>query len=67
MLTREQFQEHIEQVLNDPNTPMKKGRGARTAFWDEKFQSMIIKDPNTQDKGTMFQPKNGKQAFDAFK
>jgi hypothetical protein len=67
MLTRKQFQEHIEQVLNDPKTPMKKGSGTRVAYWDEKFGSMIIKDLNSKDKATMVYPKNGKQAFDAFK
>ena len=67
MLTRQQFQEHIEKVLNDPNTPFKLGKGDRVAYWDEKFQSMIIKDPHSKDGGTMIQPKNGKQAFDTFK
>jgi hypothetical protein len=67
MITREEFQEHIEIVLNDPNTPSKKGENNRTAYWDEKYQSIIITNPKSKDGGTMFQPKNGRTVFDNFK
>jgi filamentous hemagglutinin len=66
-MTRDDFQKHIENVLNDPNTPSKKGENGRTAYWDEKFQSIIITKPGSNDGGTMFQPKNGKSVFDNFK
>lgn len=67
MTTREEFQKHIETVLNDPNTPSKKGENNRTAYWDEAYQCMLITNPNLKDKGTMFKPKNGRTVFDNFK
>lgn len=67
MITRKEFQDHIEKVLNDPNTPCRKGKNNRTAYWDEKYQCIIIKNPQSKDLGTMFQAKNGKSVFDNFK
>lgn len=63
MLTRKQFQEHIERVLNDPETPTKV-KGDRTFYWDHQFKAVIIKDPTSKELATMFQPKKGKIYFD---
>lgn len=67
MLTRKEFQEHIENVLNDDQTPQRKLSNNRTIYWDDDFQAIIIKNPDSPELGTMLYPKNGKEAFNLFK
>lgn len=64
MRTRKQFQDHIEKVMNNPNTPSKSLPNNRMAYWDEEFGATIIKNPGAKDAGTMFQPKSGRAYFD---
>lgn len=67
MITRKEFQKHIEDLLNDPATLSKKIENNRTAYWDETYQCILITNPNSEQGGTMFQPKNGRTVFDNLK
>lgn len=64
MRTKKQFRDHIEKVMNNPDTPRKVGSGNRTAYYDDEYGAVIIKHPSAKDGGTMFQPKTGREYFD---
>jgi len=56
--TREQFANHIENILNIPSA-FKQLRNNRTAYWHEETGTVIIRNPNALDGGTVFQPREG--------
>ena len=62
--TPAQFSKFIEGIMENPSDYKKLERG-RDAFWDDKTGTVVIRDPNHQDKGTAFRPKEGKAYFDA--
>ena len=61
--TKKQFAKHIERVLRKP-THKKKLKRQRTAYWDAKTGTLVIKDPNNPDGGTAFQPESQKRYYD---
>lgn len=65
MRTRNQFQDHIEKVISNQNTPQKPLPKNRTAYWDDEFGAVVIKDPKHPDLGTFFQPSLGKKYYDS--
>jgi hypothetical protein len=64
--TEGEFAQHIDQIMANPSAAKNLTRG-RTAFWDEKTQTVVIRDPNSPDLGTAFKPKNDKAYFDNLK
>jgi hypothetical protein len=54
--TREQLKSHIDLVLNDQNTTLLSIGGGRTAFIHRPSHSVVIRNPNARDGGTIFQP-----------
>lgn len=66
-MSREEFQQHIEKVLNDKKTPKKLIANNRTVYWDDFFCSVIIKNLKSKHMASMFQPKEGKLFFDRIK
>jgi hypothetical protein len=61
--TRSQFTQHIEQVLNDPLTHSKVLSNNKTAYWHSPTSTVVIRNPNAIDGGTVFQPLNGINYF----
>ncbi len=61
--TREQFQQHIESVINNP-TATRSLTSGRTAWWDDETGTVVIRDPSRIDGGTAFKPKRGRANFD---
>jgi hypothetical protein len=57
------FEHHIRNILNS-STEMKTLTGGRTAYWDQKSGTVIIRDPLRIDGGTSFRPINGKKYYD---
>ncbi len=41
--------------------------GGRTAYWDARTGTVVIRDPNSADAGTIFRPKNGRDYFENLK
>jgi filamentous hemagglutinin len=64
--TREQFANHIENVINNP-TASRQLSGGRTAYWQEPTGTVVIRNPRAVDGGTAFQPVNGRAYFDGLK
>ncbi len=60
--TRQQFANHIENVINNP-TSYRQLTGGRTAYWQESTSTLVIRDPFAVDGGTAFQPTAGSQYF----
>ena len=60
--TRQQFANHIENVINNP-TSYRQLTGGRTAYWQESTSTLVIRDPFAVDCGTAFQPTAGSQYF----
>jgi hypothetical protein len=50
-------------IIDGKAEHIKLGRG-REAYWDDKNQTVVIIDPNREDKGTAFKPWDGKAYFD---
>ncbi|MFM6370040.1 MAG: RHS repeat-associated core domain-containing protein, partial [Dolichospermum sp.] len=61
--TRQQFSQHIENVVNHP-TASKQLSNGRTAYWDDASGTVVIRNPKASDGGTAFQPTSGKSYFD---
>jgi filamentous hemagglutinin len=64
--TREQFANHIENVINNPTASRQLSNG-RTAYWQEPTGTVVIRNPRAVDGGTAFQPVNGRAYFDGLK
>ena len=60
--SRAQFAEHIENVMSNP-TAKRTLRNGRSAFWDSRSKSVVIRDPSSRDGGTAFVPRNGRAYF----
>ena len=61
--TRKQFAEHIEKVIMKPTATKNLDRG-RTAYWDKKTGTVVIRNPKDPDGGTAFRPDEGIKYFD---
>ncbi|MDT4291665.1 RHS repeat-associated core domain-containing protein [Methylomonas sp. MO1] len=64
--TREQFSNHIENVINNP-TAVKQLSGGRSAYWDDATSTVVIRNPRAADGGTAFQPAKGRSYFDGLR
>ena len=60
--TVDQFSAHIEAVMD--KGLKKQLQRNRTAYWDESTRTVVIRDANSVDGGTAFQPIRGKDYFD---
>ncbi|MDE0451531.1 MAG: hypothetical protein OXI90_07170 [Gammaproteobacteria bacterium] len=54
---------HIRRVMANPTATRHLQRG-RTAYWDERTQTVVIRDPSRADRGTVFRPERGRRYFD---
>ncbi|MBP2198991.1 VENN motif pre-toxin domain-containing protein [Pantoea cypripedii] len=61
--TREQFAQHIEDVVRNP-TSVKELSGGRSAFWDQSTKTVVIRNLKPGDGGTAFRPVDGRAYFD---
>jgi len=61
--TREEFSNHIEEVVNNP-TSFRELSGGRTAYWDDASGTVVIRNPKAADGGTAFRPTSGRTYFD---
>jgi filamentous hemagglutinin len=61
--TREQFANHIENIINQPSSARLLS-GGRTAYWDDATGTVVIVNPKATDGGTAFRPINGRTYFD---
>ena len=61
--TRENFEKHIEHVINN-YTSFKELSNGRSAYWHEASGTVVIRNPKVKDGGTAFQPKDGRKYFD---
>ena len=57
------FARHIENIVANPSESKKLSNG-RSAYWDDKSGTIVIRDPNSKDGGTAFRPTLGKTYFD---
>jgi filamentous hemagglutinin len=64
--TREQFANHIENVVNNP-TASRQLSGGRSAYWQDSTGTVVIRNPRAADGGTAFQPTNGRAYFDGLR
>ena len=60
--TRRDFMNHIDRIISNPSATRQLSRG-RTAYWDNSSNTVVIRNPNSRDGGTAFQPPNGKGIF----
>jgi RHS repeat-associated protein len=56
--TPKEFQERIEEVIENPTASKELG-GGRTAYYDEPTNTLVIEDPSNPDQGTAFKPEEG--------
>lgn len=61
--SRPDFEQHIRNILDNPSE-MKALTHGRTAYWDEKSGTFIIRDPLRQDGGTAFRPDLNRKYYD---
>ena len=61
-LSQQQFQRHIQNILNNP-TEIKLLTRGRVAYWDQKTGTVIIRNPLQGDGGTAFRPTAGYDYF----
>jgi len=61
--SQEQFQNLIQRILSNP-TEWKRLEGGKSAYWDKKTGTVVIRDPGHPDGGTAFRPKTGKRYYD---
>ena len=61
--TREDFQKHIEDIMNNPDE-VKNLQNGKKAYWDNRSKTVVIDDPLNPDSGTAFKPSAGKRYFD---
>ena len=61
--TPEEFSNHIEDILTEPDAYRNLERD-RTAYWDDESGTVVIHDPNNGDGGTAFVPEDGRDYFD---
>jgi len=61
--TKDQFQTHLENVLENPS---RSGdlRNGRSYAYDKDTNTIVIQDPNTPDGGTAFRPEEGEAFID---
>lgn len=64
--TRDQFANHIEDVINNP-TASRQLSGGRSAYWQDSTGTVVIRNPRAADGGTAFQPPGGRSYFDALR
>lgn len=58
-----QFVALIRDVMANPDATRTLGRG-RSAYWQDKVQTLVVIDPRHPDGGTAFRPPDGKSYFD---
>ncbi|MEE3607469.1 VENN motif pre-toxin domain-containing protein [Avibacterium paragallinarum] len=61
--TQEQFERHIENVVNN-YTSFKELSNGRVAYWHQETGTVVIRNPKAKDGGTAFQPRDGRKYFD---
>jgi RHS repeat-associated protein len=61
--TPKEFQERIEEVVENPTASKELARG-RTAYYDEPTNTLVIEDPSNPDQGTAFKPDDGVKYYD---
>ena len=61
--SREQFKHFIDKVKNSPTSLYRKLKRGREAWYDKDTNTFVIKDPKSNDGGTMFRPKNKMKYF----
>ena len=54
---------HIENIVANPSESKKLSNG-RSAYWDDKSGTVVIRDPNSKDGGTACRPTLGKTYLD---
>ena len=64
--SEEDFAEHVDEVMTSPTDSKNLAKG-RTAYWDDKSNTVVIRDPSSPDMGIAFGPKRGKTYFDNLK
>jgi hypothetical protein len=54
---------HVKNIIKEHKEwkPLSKGR---TAYWDDESGTVVIHNPNEEDRGTVHQPKDGKKYYD---
>ena len=62
-MSRPQFERRLRNILNNP-TEIKSLTRGRTAYWDQKSGTVVIRDPSRIDGGTAFKPLQGKKYYD---
>ena len=51
--TREEFSNHIEEIVNNP-TSFRELSGGRTAYWDDASGTVVIRNPKAADVAQRF-------------
>ena len=66
--TQTDFKNLVDKVKNSASSLFKKLSRGREAWYDKSTNTLVIKDPNSADLGTMFRPTpNGEQYFNGLK
>lgn len=58
--SKEQFSARIESFLNEPSTVSKNLSNGRSAYWNDTFGDVLIRNPKAADGGTYFKPDAGR-------
>lgn len=61
--TREDLENLIAEILIDPKSVAKELRGGRQAYWSERRQTVVVLDRFSEDGGTAYRPKAGREYF----
>jgi RHS repeat-associated protein len=64
--TERDFARHIDDVMANPTATRTLERG-RTAFWDQRTGTVVIRDPSSVDGGTAFIPTRGIDYFNGLR
>ena len=61
--TQTEMARHVENVINNP-TAVRQLSNGRTVYWHDPTQSVVIRNPQSIDGGTVFKPTAGRSYFD---
>jgi len=60
------FAKHIETVLKSEDTLAMSAHSGRFIYYHEKTNTIVIENPNSDDKGTCFESSTGKEKIDSY-
>jgi hypothetical protein len=66
-ISRDEFRQIAKEHLENPDDKTNLYNNHATAYWSDKYKSVLIVNHESLDKSTMFKPKNGRDYYQSLK